>query len=130
MSCCFDLSACGTHRQTPKAYGAQGTKQAELEVSFDEYNANKKCLVDLTSTSSPPTETVLWGQINKKRENSILIEMKDTSVSYGGVNILQGINWRMREGENWAIIGPNGAGKSTLFLLVLHNFRNWLCLSV
>ena len=44
--------------------------------------------------------------------------MKDTSVSYGGVNILQDINWRMREGENWAIIGPNGAGKSTLISLI------------
>ncbi|HIE28572.1 TPA: ATP-binding cassette domain-containing protein [Candidatus Poribacteria bacterium] len=52
------------------------------------------------------------------KKNSILIEMKDTSVSYGGVNILQDINWRMREGENWAIIGPNGAGKSTLLSLI------------
>ena len=52
------------------------------------------------------------------RENSILVEMKDTSISYGGVSILQDINWRMQEGENWAIIGPNGAGKSTLLSLI------------
>ena len=52
------------------------------------------------------------------REDSILVEMKDTSVSYGGVKILQDINWKMREGENWAIIGPNGAGKSTLLSLI------------
>ena len=55
---------------------------------------------------------------NASGKNSILIEMKDTSVSYGGVNILKDINWRMRESENWAIIGPNGAGKSTLLSLI------------
>ncbi|MFQ6040383.1 MAG: ATP-binding cassette domain-containing protein, partial [Candidatus Poribacteria bacterium] len=54
----------------------------------------------------------------ESRENSILVEMKDTSVSYGGVNILRDINWRMQKGENWAIIGPNGAGKSTLLSLI------------
>jgi len=52
------------------------------------------------------------------KKDSILVEMKDTSVSYGGVNILQNVNWRMRKGENWAIIGPNGAGKSTLLSLI------------
>ena len=52
------------------------------------------------------------------RQDSILVEMKDTSISYGGVNILEDINWRMRAGENWAIIGPNGAGKSTLLSLI------------
>jgi len=55
---------------------------------------------------------------SRSTKDSVLVEMKDTSVSYGGVNILQDINWRMREGENWAIIGPNGAGKSTLLSLI------------
>jgi iron complex transport system ATP-binding protein len=30
------------------------------------------------------------------------------------VNILEGVDWRVRAAEHWAVIGPNGAGKSTL----------------
>lgn len=35
----------------------------------------------------------------------------------GGTQILRGIDWRVREGERWALIGPNGSGKSTLLSL-------------
>ena len=49
----------------------------------------------------------------------ILIEMKNTSVSYGEVDVLWDINWTMRQGENWAVLGPNGAGKTTLLSLIL-----------
>lgn len=48
-----------------------------------------------------------------------LIEIRNGSVAYGGVRILTGIDWTMREGENWALLGPNGAGKSTLLSLIL-----------
>jgi molybdate transport system ATP-binding protein len=47
-----------------------------------------------------------------------IIEMRDVGVRYGDSQILEGINWTVREGENWAIQGPNGAGKSTLLSLV------------
>ncbi len=47
-----------------------------------------------------------------------IIEMRNVGVRYGDCQILEGINWTVREGENWAILGPNGAGKSTLLSLV------------
>jgi len=47
-----------------------------------------------------------------------LIEMRDTTVRYGDIVVLDRINWSMRPGENWAILGPNGAGKSTLVKLI------------
>ena len=47
-----------------------------------------------------------------------IIEMRNVSVRYGDCQILEGVNWTVREGENWAILGPNGAGKSTLLSLV------------
>jgi iron complex transport system ATP-binding protein len=28
--------------------------------------------------------------------------------------LLEGVDWRVRAGERWAVIGPNGAGKTTL----------------
>ncbi|MBM3242552.1 ATP-binding cassette domain-containing protein [Candidatus Poribacteria bacterium] len=96
------------------------------------------CVADNQIVAQGPKEKILSGQFAQElfsapedipkeplfqapadcRENAILVEMKDISVSYGGVNILQDINWRMRAGEHWAIIGPNGAGKSTLLSLI------------
>ena len=48
-----------------------------------------------------------------------LVEMKDTTVKYGDLVVLDRLNWSMKRGENWAILGPNGAGKSTLVKLIL-----------
>jgi molybdate transport system ATP-binding protein len=49
----------------------------------------------------------------------VLIEMKDTTVQYHGLAVLNHLNWVMRQGENWAILGPNGSGKSTILKLIL-----------
>jgi branched-chain amino acid transport system ATP-binding protein len=44
-----------------------------------------------------------------------LIEVRDLTKSYGGVNAVAGVSLGVGEGEMVAIIGPNGAGKSTCF---------------
>jgi molybdate transport system ATP-binding protein len=48
----------------------------------------------------------------------ILVEMKNVSIRYGDITILDGLDWVMRRGEHWAIVGPNGSGKTTLLNLV------------
>jgi molybdate transport system ATP-binding protein len=48
-----------------------------------------------------------------------LVQMRNVSVSYGSVQILDGVDWLVRAGENWALVGPNGAGKTTLLSLIL-----------
>lgn len=47
-----------------------------------------------------------------------LVEMKNVHVSYGDTVVLEGLNWTVRRGENWAVVGPNGSGKSTLLSLI------------
>jgi molybdate transport system ATP-binding protein len=49
----------------------------------------------------------------------VLIEMKDTTVRYNDLVVLDQLNWSMKKGENWAILGPNGSGKSTIVKLIL-----------
>lgn len=47
-----------------------------------------------------------------------LLELKDISISFGGVEILHNISFTVREGEIHSLIGENGAGKSTLMKII------------
>ncbi|WP_238366051.1 ABC transporter ATP-binding protein [Mesobacterium pallidum] len=47
-----------------------------------------------------------------------LLEVDDIAVHFGGVKAVDGVSFRVEEGEVYAIIGPNGAGKSTIFNLI------------
>ena len=43
-----------------------------------------------------------------------LLELKKVNIYLQGRHILHDLDWRVGEGENWAILGGNGSGKTTL----------------
>jgi len=43
-----------------------------------------------------------------------MLEVKDLSAGYGGVDVIRNINLKAERGESLCILGPNGSGKSTL----------------
>ena len=47
-----------------------------------------------------------------------IIGMENVSIKYGEKQILDQVNWQVRQGERWALTGHNGAGKSTLLSLI------------
>ncbi|GAA0603396.1 ABC transporter ATP-binding protein [Virgibacillus siamensis] len=48
----------------------------------------------------------------------MLIEMNDVSLIQNQKRIIQHLNWKVEDGQHWAILGLNGAGKTTLLNLV------------
>ncbi|WJR77288.1 ABC transporter ATP-binding protein [Bradyrhizobium sp. NP1] len=44
-----------------------------------------------------------------------VLEVRDVSVRFGGLNALSEVSFAVRRNEILGIVGPNGAGKSTLF---------------
>jgi branched-chain amino acid transport system ATP-binding protein len=50
-----------------------------------------------------------------------LLEVRDVSLSFGGVKAIQGVSFDIAKGEVRAIIGPNGAGKTSM-LNVINGF--------
>jgi len=45
---------------------------------------------------------------------SVMIEVKNLSAGYNGVDVIRNISFRAEKGESLCILGPNSSGKSTL----------------
>ena len=47
-----------------------------------------------------------------------ILELKDVSKSFSGVEVLHDVSFSLRPGEVHAILGENGAGKSTMVKVI------------
>jgi branched-chain amino acid transport system ATP-binding protein len=52
-----------------------------------------------------------------------LLEVRDLSLRFGGIQALAGVGLTIAEGETLAVIGPNGSGKTSLFNCVTGLYR-------
>ena len=50
-----------------------------------------------------------------RRWEGPLLDVKNVTLSFGGVTALREVNFEVQEGELFAVIGPNGAGKTSIF---------------
>ncbi|HUB59818.1 MAG TPA: ATP-binding cassette domain-containing protein [Puia sp.] len=44
----------------------------------------------------------------------IFLMLEKVTVTSGGIRLLDGLDWTIRRGEQWAIVGPSGSGKTLL----------------
>ena len=61
------------------------------------------------TTAPPPTG---------RPDADLLLEVRDLSVSFGGLRAVDDVSFTVVPGDRLGIIGPNGAGKTTLFELI------------
>ncbi|MFF9407964.1 ABC transporter ATP-binding protein [Streptomyces anandii] len=47
--------------------------------------------------------------------SEVLLDVRDMAVQFGGVRAVDGLTFRVHEGEVLSVIGPNGAGKTSAF---------------
>lgn len=50
--------------------------------------------------------------------NEFVLEVEAVGKSFGGLQAVADVSFRVRRGDIYGVIGPNGAGKSTLFNLI------------
>jgi iron complex transport system ATP-binding protein len=43
-----------------------------------------------------------------------VLDFADVTIRRGQATLLDGVSWRVEEGDRWVVLGPNGAGKTTL----------------
>ena len=58
------------------------------------------------------------GNSNSSNLDSVTLDVKDISVSFGGVKPVQNVSFSIKENSFTSVIGPNGAGKTSLFNLI------------
>jgi len=54
---------------------------------------------------------------------SEFLEVRDVSLSFGGIKALRKVGLTIAEGETLAVIGPNGSGKTSLFNCITGIYR-------
>lgn len=53
----------------------------------------------------------------------MILEVRELTRYFGGIKALEGVDFRLRQGELTGIIGPNGSGKTTLFNVITGIYR-------
>ncbi len=64
-------------------------------------------------TASTPTTSPIRQQSGPDNAAHVLLDLRNVTVNYGGIQALREINLTVRAGEIVTLIGANGAGKST-----------------
>ena len=64
------------------------------------------------------TETEGYTTADGRQIGGTVMEMKNITLRFGGVEAIKDISFDVHEGEVRAIIGPNGAGKSSMLNVI------------
>ena len=84
---------------------------SEIKTSTEQGNSAPRGEAQFPAGPSLDTGS---GRTGAKSIGEVILDVRNISLSFGGVNALTDISFDVREHEVRAIIGPNGAGKSSM----------------
>lgn len=59
----------------------------------------------------------------KEKQHDVCLEVQELFKGYGGRNVVNGLSFRVKQGEIVGLLGPNGAGKTTAFYMTVGLIR-------
>ena len=112
---------------TTRAEEAPAGLDHQLELDRGRVEGIGRRTAPLTTPGEMSTSAAVIGRenpgglspVDRIGEGEIVIDIRNASVRYAGVEVLSGCDWVVRRGDHWVVVGPNGAGKSTLLSLIL-----------
>jgi len=72
----------------------------------------------MNEMTAPVTPLEGYTTADGRKIGGVVMEMKNITLRFGGVEAIKNISFDIREGEIRAIIGPNGAGKSSMLNVI------------
>jgi len=99
--------------KTPPPFGKHFTQLSPKELDNAKQAFTKKNQANILKKIQPFFKTP-----NNNEDWTSIFSLKNTTVAYYGKKVLDNINWRVKQGEKWALFGANGSGKSTLLSLL------------
>ena len=66
---------------------------------------------------------VASNEMDRELEEGVALEAEELKMHFGGVKAVDGLSFKVREGEIFGLIGPNGAGKTTVFNCITQFYK-------
>ncbi|MBE0490654.1 MAG: ATP-binding cassette domain-containing protein [Sulfurospirillum sp.] len=110
-------------------------EKEELEAFVRRFSANASKAKQATSRQKRLEKLNIEDlKVSSRRDPSIVfkarreignevLEVENITKSYGDLQVLKNINFKMEKGDKIALIGPNGIGKSTLLNILMHQIQ-------
>ncbi|WP_165823959.1 ATP-binding cassette domain-containing protein [Pseudochryseolinea flava] len=97
-------------------HGDQLPKIIDRQIVLDKF-----CVIDNSAYEVEPERaepTIPKNQQTALNNDKPIVEMQGVRIKYGKHTIIDNLNWKINEGERWALTGRNGSGKTTIFSLI------------